>query len=105
MVDVLVEGTDTLRVDYEHLELLSVRSDRLERLAPDPQALGARVDRGTDAKARGPLIEYDAIQQEGLACAIFTGDSYNGNFLVDLRQEATGLVTNKILLCKKKVMN
>ena len=64
-----VERPDALRVEEEEAGLAPVRASRGKHLAPDPDALGASVDSGPDAKTVWTANEYP-IKKEALPCAI-----------------------------------
>lgn len=100
MVDVFVEGTDALAVDDERVQLFSVVG-RLYWFAPHPEALGARVNSGSDSKTRVPLIEYDSIHEETFASSILAGHCNDSNLTLDESEESPGFLGHQVFFCKQ----
>ena len=107
MVLVLVKGTNTLTVHYEHLERwLSNFSLNLKRLVPDPQTLldlrieandylCARVDSGSHTKTLVlRFAQDDPVQQERLACPVLSSHSNYSNLLLQVLEHLDCLWTN-----------
>ena len=63
VIHILVEGAYALAVHDQNPQALPVMLG-LQGLAPDPEALGAGIDRGTDPESRGSLVQNDPVQQK-----------------------------------------
>jgi hypothetical protein len=61
-------------------------------VAPQPEALGAWIDCGTNTEAHILSVNDNTIEQEGLACPVFPCHCYNSDSLFDPAQELFGLL-------------
>ena len=100
VIHVLVEGSDPLAVDDQYSKFLPVEFT-LDGLAPYPEALGARIDGGSDSEALRLLVEDDSVQEKGFACAVLASHRDHTDLFLDTSQEFFGFFTHEVFPCRK----
>lgn len=93
---VFVEGADSLRVDHNYVQFLALRSLTLDRSAPAPQPLGARVDGRTHSEPIAP-VEQHLIKQVGLASPVEPSNGDNPDGPGHIANELAGLLSEDVL--------
>ena len=95
MILILIERSYAFTVHDETLvSLLSLWIGELNRLVPDPESLGARIDGGPHTEALFlVLLEQNTIEKKGLACSVLSrhcNDSHH--VILQAHEELLGLL-------------
>lgn len=85
MVDVFVDSTKPLCVNYKQLEVLIVGLCGFDSLSPDPKSLGTRIHSVPDSETALLLIQQNSVDQKTFSRAVLAHNRDHTNFLVPKR--------------------
>ena len=98
MVLIFVESPNALAIDNQALKwLFRSAVDEVYGLVPDPEALGAWVDRWPNTEpARLLLLKEDSVEEKRLAGTIFTGDGDHSHVVIfQVHEKVSGLLAHR----------
>lgn len=95
MVAILIEATNTLRINHQHIHLLSIFCISNKRRCPHPEPFRTWINRGSYSKTWAVLLlEQHTIQQMALACPVYSCHSHNSNWSFDPGNYTSSLFIN-----------
>lgn len=96
MVDILLSGTQSLRVNDEHIDDLVLLIFKNQRLSPHPNALGLRVHGRPHCEASFTIEEH-LVEEIGLASSINSCDRDDGQFALNGEEQFQSLRVDGVL--------